>query len=104
MKICLSVSPLFVGLLVSSMGACKKSPPAAAVAAGADWTMYGRTNDEQRFSPLSQINEQNIGQLGLLWDRELGTTRGLEATPLVSNGVMFTTGEWSVAYALRKNG
>ncbi len=38
--------------------------------------MYGRTSDEQRFSPLSQINEQNIGQLGLLWDRELGTTRG----------------------------
>jgi PQQ-dependent dehydrogenase (methanol/ethanol family) len=62
--------------------------------------MYGKTNDEQRFSPLSQINEQNIGQLGLLWDRELGTTRGLEATPLVSNGVIYTTGEWSVAYAL----
>lgn len=52
--------------------------------------MYGRTNDEQRFSPLSQINEQNISQLGLLWDREPGTTRGLEATPLVSNGVIFT--------------
>src|SRR5271167_2865422 len=99
MKIRLSVSPLFVVLLVFLMGACKKSPPATAVV-GADWTMYGRTNDEQRFSPLSQINEQNIGQLGLLWDRELGTTRGLEATPLVSNGVIFTTGEWSVAYAL----
>ncbi len=62
--------------------------------------MYGGTNDEQRFSTLSQINEQNIGQFGLLWDRELGTTQGLEATPLVSNGVIFTTGEWSVAYAL----
>jgi len=104
MKIRLSVSRLFVVLLVFllvfSMGAWKKSPPTTAVAVGADWTMYGRTNDEQRFSPLSQINEQNIGQLGLLWDRELGTTRGLEATPLVSNGVIFTTGEWSVAYAL----
>jgi PQQ-dependent dehydrogenase (methanol/ethanol family) len=100
MKIRLSVSPLFVVLLVFSMGAGKKSPPTTAVAVGADWTMYGRTNDEQRFSPLSQINEQNIGQLGLLWDRELGTMRGLEATPLVSNGVIFTTGEWSVAYAL----
>jgi len=100
MKIRLSVSALFVVLLVFSMGACKKSPPTTAVAVGADWTMHGRTNDEQRFSPLSQINEQNIGQLGLLWDRELGTTRGLEATPLVSNGVIFTTGEWSVAYAL----
>jgi quinohemoprotein ethanol dehydrogenase len=49
---------------------------------------------------LNQINEQNIGQLGLLWDREPGSTRGLEATPLVSNGVIYTTGEWSMAYAL----
>jgi MFS family permease len=62
--------------------------------------MYWGTNDEQRFSPLNQINEQNIGQLGLLWDREPGSTRGLEATPLVSNGVIYTTGEWSMAYAL----
>jgi len=79
---------------------CKKSSPTIKTDSGADWTTYGRTNDEQRFSPLNQINEQNIGQLGLLWDRELGTTRGLEATPLVSNGVIYTTGEWSVAYAL----
>jgi quinohemoprotein ethanol dehydrogenase len=79
---------------------CKKSSPRIKTDSGADWTTYGRTNDEQRFSPLNQINEQNIGQLGLLWDRELGTTRGLEATPLVSNGVIYTTGEWSVAYAL----
>ncbi len=64
MKIRLSVSPLLIVLLVFSMGACKKSPPTTAVAVGADWTMYGRTDDEQRFSPLSQINEQNIGQLG----------------------------------------
>ncbi len=100
MKMRLSVSLLFAGSLVFSLEACKKSASPTAVAAGADWTMYGRTNDEQRFSPLSQINEQTIGQLGLLWDRELGTTRGLEATPLVANGVIYTTGEWSVAYAL----
>jgi len=100
MKMRLSVSLLFVGSLVFSMGACKKS----ASAKEADWTMYGRTNDEQRFSPLNQINEQNVGQLGLVWSHELGTTRGLEATPLVSNGVIYTTGEWSVAYALDATG
>lgn len=95
-----SGSLLFVSSLVLSFGACKKAPAPAAVAAQTDWAMYGRTYDEQRFSPLDQINEKNIGQLGLLWDRELGTTRGLEATPLVSNGVIYTTGEWSIAYAL----
>jgi quinohemoprotein ethanol dehydrogenase len=92
------ISLLLVGSL--SLAACKKSSPSLASSGDADWTTYGRTNDEQRFSPLDQINEQNIGQLGLQWSRELGTSRGLEATPLVSNGVIYTTGEWSVAYAL----
>jgi PQQ-dependent dehydrogenase (methanol/ethanol family) len=62
--------------------------------------MYGRTNDEQRFSPLKQINDQNVQKLGLVWSHEFGTNRGLEATPLVVNGVIYTTGEWSVVYAL----
>ena len=93
------LSLLLLGSLLLPIVGCKKSTPAA-VADGADWTMYGRTTDEQRFSPLTQINEQNIGQLGLVWSKELGSTHGLEATPLVSHGVIYTTGQWSVAYAL----
>jgi quinohemoprotein ethanol dehydrogenase len=93
------LSFLLAGSLLLSIGGCKKSPPAT-VTDGADWTTYGRTYDEQRFSPLTQINEQTVGRLGLLWSRELGTTHGLEATPLVSNGVIYTTSQWSVAYAL----
>jgi quinohemoprotein ethanol dehydrogenase len=93
------LSLLLLGSLLLPIAGCKKSTPPG-IADGADWTMYGRTTDEQRFSPLTQINEQNIEQLGLLWSRELGTTHGLEATPLVSNGVIYTTGQWSVAYAL----
>jgi len=95
-----SLSLLFVVSLVLSMAACRTSSPSAPAGDAADWTMYGGTNNEQRFSPLDQIGEQNVGQLGLLWSRELGTSRGLEATPLVSNGVIYTTGAWSVAYAL----
>jgi len=73
--------------------------------AGADsdtsnWLMYGRTYDDHRFSPLKQVNEQTVGQLGLMWSREFPTTRGLQATPLVENGVIYTTSSWSVVYAL----
>ena len=32
-----------------------------------DWLMFSRTYDAQRFSPLTQINKQNVGQLGLAW-------------------------------------
>jgi quinohemoprotein ethanol dehydrogenase len=96
----LGVWVLLVISMCMSMGACTKSTGAKVASDAGDWSSYGRTSDEQRFSPLAQINEQNVGQLGLLWSRELGTARGLEATPLVSNGVIYTTGEWSTAYAL----
>src|ERR1044071_581544 len=62
----------------------------------ANWLMYGRTYDDHRFSPLNQINEQTIGKLGLAWSHEFGTTRGLEGTPLVKDGIIYATGNWSV--------
>jgi len=67
---------------------------------GANWLMYGRTYDDHRFSPLDQIDEASIDQLGLAWSLELDTTRGLEATPLVHDGVIYTTSSWSVVYAI----
>lgn len=66
----------------------------------ANWLMYGRTYDDQRFSPLNQINEQTVANLGLVWSQELDTTRGLEATPIVEDGVIYTTGSWNVVYAM----
>jgi len=66
----------------------------------ANWLMYGRTYDEQRFSPLQQINDNTVGDLGLAWSREFDTTRGLEATPLVYDGVLYTTSNWSIVYAI----
>src|SRR5205823_1705843 len=54
-----------------------------------DWLMFNRTYDEQRFSPLKDINKSNVGQLQLAWSRGLpaGTQ---EAVPLVYQGVMYT--------------
>jgi quinohemoprotein ethanol dehydrogenase len=94
-----SLSFLFVSFLLT-LGACNSSQPSKPAGDSANWLLHGRTPDEQRFSPLTQINEQTISNLGLLWSRELGTTRGLEATPLVVNGIIYTSGEWSMAYAL----
>lgn len=64
-----------------------------------NWLSTGRTYDEQRHSPLTQINSENIGELGLAWYWDTGTKRGLEATPIVVDGVMFTSGTWSVVWA-----
>ncbi|MEQ8858212.1 MAG: PQQ-dependent dehydrogenase, methanol/ethanol family [Pseudomonadales bacterium] len=64
-----------------------------------NWLAHGRTYDEQRFSPLTAINADNAGELGLAWYWDTGTTRGLEATPIVVDGTMFTSGSWSVVWA-----
>lgn len=66
----------------------------------ANWMTHGRTYGEQRFSPLNQINDQNVPQLGLAWYYNLDTNRGQEATPLVVDGVMYFTSAWSKVFAL----
>ncbi|WIW96169.1 PQQ-dependent dehydrogenase, methanol/ethanol family [Altererythrobacter rubellus] len=62
---------------------------------GANWITYGRTYDEQRFSPLDQINTANVEELGLAWFADMDTARGQEATPLVIDGKLYLTTAWS---------
>ena len=65
-----------------------------------NWMSYGRTYNEQRFSPLNLIDDQNISRLKLAWLYDLDTNRGQEATPLVIDGVMYFTSAWSKVFAL----
>jgi len=71
----------------------------AADAEPGNWLAHGRTYGEQRFSPLDAINTDNVSGLELAWYADTDTTRGLEASPIVVDGVMFTTGSWSLVYA-----
>ena len=72
---------------------------------GKNWLNYGRDYSEQRFSPLDKINDDNIQELNLSWSYRFPTARGLEATPLVHEGVIYVTTAWSNVYALdAKNG
>jgi len=71
--------------------ACQGKGPAAVDSArilAADnepgnWMTHGRTYSEQRFSPLDKINAANVSGLGLAWNFELSTNRGVETTPIV---------------------
>ena len=65
-----------------------------------NWLTYGRTYSEQRFSPLKQITDRNVGNLGLAWYFDLDTKRGQEATPLVVDGAMYFTSAWSKVFAV----
>jgi quinohemoprotein ethanol dehydrogenase len=96
------------GPVAPASGAPRASGPSSVDAArliAADeepqnWLSYGRDTGENRFSPLTSINERNVSRLGLAWFVDLGTKIGSETTPLVVDGVMYTVGAWNVIYAL----
>jgi quinohemoprotein ethanol dehydrogenase len=62
-----------------------------------NWLRHGRTYSEQRFSPLDGINAVNVNQLGLAWWTDMGTDRGMEATPIVVDGVIYVSAAWNCA-------
>jgi len=65
-----------------------------------NWLSHGRTYNEQRFSPLTKINDGNVKDLGLAWSFSTESGRGHEASPIVVDGAMFITLPWSVVVAL----
>jgi PQQ-dependent dehydrogenase (methanol/ethanol family) len=65
-----------------------------------EWPRHGLDHDEQRFSPLDRIHRGNVDELGLVWSFDLEERRGVEATPLMLDGVLYVTAGWSVVYAL----
>lgn len=69
-----------------------------------DWLMFNRTYDAQRFSPLDQIDKQNVDQLRLAWAR--GLPEGTQETiPIVYQGVLYTVLPGAGVLALNaKNG
>jgi alcohol dehydrogenase (cytochrome c)/quinohemoprotein ethanol dehydrogenase len=68
-------------------------------AAPGEWLEHGRDYGEQRFSPLTQINTANVKDLGLAWHYDFGDRQGLEATPIVHNGVIYVTTDFSEVWA-----
>ncbi|HEY6458108.1 MAG TPA: PQQ-dependent dehydrogenase, methanol/ethanol family [Steroidobacteraceae bacterium] len=64
------------------------------------WLTVGRTADEQRFSPLQQINTDNVNQLSLAWYLDFDSNRGQEATPLAIDGVLYFSTAWSKVKAV----
>ena len=64
------------------------------------WLVHGGDYANRRHSGLAQIDTDNVGRLGLSWSMDMDTRRGVQATPIVVDGVMYVTGSWSQLYAL----
>jgi len=59
--------------------------------ANKDWPSYGRDYTNQRMSPLTQVNSQNVKNLALAWQFKTGVSTTFQATPIVTNGVMYVS-------------
>ena len=99
-KVCSGLLPILLAVapLHAETASVDRAP--IAVVEDGEWPLHGRTQDEQRFSPLATIHRGNLHQLGLAWSVPTGTTRGMEATPIVVDGVMYVTTAWSRLIAL----
>ena len=103
--------------VVAVLGACSKAPPppmaekrdaarvdearlANADAEPHNWYTINRGAGQDHYSPLKSIDESNVAQLGFAWQYRTNTTRGLEASPLVIDGIMYTSGNWGRVYAV----
>jgi quinohemoprotein ethanol dehydrogenase len=70
-----------------------------------EWLALGGNQMMQHFSPLQLINRDNVKDLGFAWESDANNTignvqRGLEATPIVVDGIMYTSGAWGFVYAV----
>jgi quinohemoprotein ethanol dehydrogenase len=85
-------------LLSFALVACSTAAPEMKIGPD-DWANPGGDQGKSHHSQLTDITLANVGTLGLAWQAELGTNRVLEATPVVINGVMYTSGVAGRAYA-----
>lgn len=95
----LSLLTLCALTILTTQAAPHEDRPSHGVDAGG-WESHGRTPDEQRFSPLTQVDGETVQRLGLAWSFEFPERRGVEATPLVIDGVLYVTAPWSIVHAL----
>lgn len=97
-------SLLLLAASISETALAASKPVDAARLRAADsepgqWLMDGRNYSAQRYSTLRAINESNVKNLDLAWYAELDTLRGVEATPLFVDGVIYNISAWNIATA-----
>jgi alcohol dehydrogenase (cytochrome c) len=62
-----------------------------------DVLVYGMGYSAQRYSPLIQINKQNVNRLVPVWSYSLADLQGGESFPIVKDGVIYITTHNSTA-------
>ena len=84
------VGSIAVGAAIGVPGVASANDELMALSQDANnWVMWGRTYDGSRYSPLNQINKENVGNLQVAWTFSTGVLRGHEGGPLVIGNTMW---------------
>jgi quinohemoprotein ethanol dehydrogenase len=75
------------------------TPRFSSAAPGDDWPGYGRGFDESHYSPLEQIDTDNVRRLGLAWSLDLGPEASV-TQPIAVDGVLYFATGYSIVHAL----
>jgi alcohol dehydrogenase (cytochrome c) len=108
------VVALVLGSGTAALAADEVTPDTLLKADGdpGDWLTHHKDYSAQRFSPLNQINKDNVKSMHVAWTLQLGGVEGggmwshggLEGTPIVQNGFMFVTDGWGSVYKIDTRG
>jgi len=96
---------LTLGCILAGAGMLSLATAQAGSGPGYDdpdnWPQYHRSFNAWRFSPLTDINKSNIGQLKVAWIHQPGNiTHGLQATPIVIDGVLYYVSAFNNVWAV----
>ena len=108
-SLCLASAMILISRTSANNGAADDAPQAGKVTGarvasetseGTNWLINGRTFESQHFSPLKQINDQNVAGLGLAWYLDIDSAMGIVSEPIVVDGVAYVSAPQSKVYAV----
>jgi quinohemoprotein ethanol dehydrogenase len=85
--------PLACSGLTHAADVSTKSPE------NSEWRLIGQSPEQQHFSPMSQINDKNVEDLGLAWNTDMPTKNGSTGVPLAADGVVYQSGALGKVFA-----
>src|SRR6266852_4024750 len=94
---------LAIGATLAAASVFAQTVDTARIEAGGqnDWLTYHGSYKSYHYSPLDQVNANNVSNLSIAWIHIPGrSTRGVQSMPLVADGVLYYTGSYSRTFAL----